>query len=240
MEKNLRVEELRNYGGLTISKEAINAQKKIMLDAFKSEFGTLGMIGIFIKMFFRASQLKKAHRETYKRAKKWIGKEPTTELLLLSAMFLVISSKKGREEAYEFFRMKVLSKFGKVFMDDWYEIEKLKRCPGDVFDNFKKFNIAAFKGISDLGQFKVEHMKDEPNRLEIKVMSCANCDLFKEMGVPELGKFACDNDLFGYKAISDDVQCDFRRLKTIGKGDDCCMFEFYRKGHAPDNEHLNK
>jgi hypothetical protein len=27
---------------------------------------------------------------------------------------------------------------------------------------------------------------------------------------------------------------------TIAKGDDCCIFEFYRKGTAPDNAHLNK
>ena len=27
---------------------------------------------------------------------------------------------------------------------------------------------------------------------------------------------------------------------TIAKGDDRCVFEFFRKGTAPDNAHLNK
>ena len=44
----------------------------------------------------------------------------------------------------------------------------------------------------------------------------------------------------GYRVIEDDVDCEFRRLCTIAKGDDRCVFEFYRKGTAPDNAHLNK
>jgi hypothetical protein len=60
------------------------------------------------------------------------------------------------------------------------------------------------------------------------------------LGVPELGKFGCDHDLAGYAAIEDDVDCDFRRFCTIAKGDPSCVFEFYRKGTAPDNAHLNK
>jgi hypothetical protein len=60
------------------------------------------------------------------------------------------------------------------------------------------------------------------------------------MEVEELGKFGCDHDLAGYAAIQDDVNCEFRRLRTIAKGDPSCVFEFYRKATAPDNAHLNK
>jgi hypothetical protein len=86
----------------------------------------------------------------------------------------------------------------------------------------------------------MESYTDDPDKLTINVTTCANVELFGELGVPELGKFGCDHDLAGYAAIEDDVDCEFRRLCTIAKGDDNCVFEFYRKGTAPDNAHLNK
>ena len=83
-------------------------------------------------------------------------------------------------------------------------------------------------------------MKMKLTRSLKKITTCANVELFGEIGVPELGKFGCDHDLAGYAAIEDDVECEFRRMCTIAKGDDCCVFEFYRKGTAPDTAHLNK
>ena len=44
--------------------------------------------------------------------------------------------------------------------------------------------------------------------------------------------------LFGFKIR--DVDCDFRRMCTLAKGGDHCLFEFYRRGTAPDNAHLNE
>ena len=64
-------------------------------------------------------------------------------------------------------------------------------------------------------------------------------ELFNELGVPELGKFGCDHDIAGYPVIENDVNCEFRRLCTIANGDGHCLFEFYRKGTAPDNAYLN-
>ena len=121
-----------------------------------------------------------------------------------------------------------------------YQVEDLKRCEGDTFENFKKFNIALFQRTTRDGTWHMESYTDDPDKLTITVTTCANVDLFGELGVPELGKFGCDHDLAGYSVIEDDVDCEFRRLCTIATGDDRCVFEFYRKGTAPDNAHLNK
>ena len=86
----------------------------------------------------------------------------------------------------------------------------------------------------------MESHTDDPGKLTINVTTCANVELFGELGVPEMGKFGCDHDLAGYAVIEDAVDCEFRRFCTIAKGDDRCVFEFYRKGTAPDNAHLNK
>jgi hypothetical protein len=85
----------------------------------------------------------------------------------------------------------------------------------------------------------MESYKNEKDKLTIKITTCTNVELFNELNVPELGKFGCDHDLAGYPAIEKDVECDFRRLSTIANGDGYCLFEFYRRGTAPDNAHLN-
>ena len=107
-------------------------------------------------------------------------------------------------------------------------------------ENFKKFNIALFERTTRDRTWVMENFEDTKDKLTLKITTCANVELFTELGVPELGKFGCDHDLAGYPAIEDDVECEFRRMCTIAKGDDCCVFEFYREGTAPDNAHLNK
>jgi hypothetical protein len=155
-------------------------------------------------------------------------------------MFLAIAKRLGREETYEFFNSEVMNKMAKISMPEIYQLNDLKKCEGDVFDNFKKMNIGLFKRTTKDGTWNMESYIDEKDKLTIKITSCANVDLFGELDVPELGKFGCDHDLAGYSAIEDDVKCEFRRLCTIAKGDDFCLFEFYRKGTAPNNAHLNK
>jgi hypothetical protein len=103
----------------------------------------------------------------------------------------------------------------------------------------RRFGIVGMLGIFK-DTWHMESYTDDPDKLTLNITTCANVELFGELGVPELGKFGCDHDLAGYAAIEDDVDCDFRRLCTIAKGDPTCVFEFYRKGTAPDNAHLNK
>ena len=85
----------------------------------------------------------------------------------------------------------------------------------------------------------MERYQDEKDKLTIKITTCTNVKLFDELNVPELGKFGCDHDIAGYPIIEKDVDCEFSRFFTIANGDDYCLFEFYRRGTAPDNVHLN-
>ena len=155
-------------------------------------------------------------------------------------MFLALAKRLGREEAYEFFKTRVMNEIAQTSMGLLYQLEDLKKCEGDIFENFKKVNIALFQRTTRDGTWHMESYTDDPDKLTINVTTCANVELFGELGVPELGMFGCDHDLAGYPVIEDDMGCDFRRLCTIAKGDDNCVFEFYRKGTAPDNAHLNK
>ncbi len=236
----MKVEELERYGAtLEMPKEAVREQNKIMLRVLKKEFGLFGMLGIFKETLFYNFRLRKQYPEVQKEIAE-INKTLEKELFVFSGLFLAIAKRLGREEAYEFFRTKILNDMGKISIPGIYQLNDLVKCEGDVFDNFKKMNIALFERTTKDKTWHMDSYIDEPDKLTIKVTTCANIEFFEKLGVPELGKIGCDHDLAGYPVIEEDVQCEFRRLCTIAKGDDHCLFEFYRKGTAPNNAHLNK
>ena len=234
-----RVEELEKYGaGLEMPKDAVKEQGKIMLKALRKQFGFFGMIGVFVDMFFIELRLRKNNPETKKKALQ-VSKVIEKELFTFSALYLALAKRMGREEAYEFFKTDVMYEIAKTSMALIYQVKDLKQCEGEVFDNFKKMNIAMFERLTKDKTWIMENYEDEPDKLTIKVISCVNVELFTELGAPELGMFGCDHDVAGYPSIEDEVNCEFRRQCTIAKGSDHCLFEFYRKGTAPQNAHLN-
>ena len=133
-----------------------------------------------------------------------------------------------------------MNEIAQTSMSHIYQVDDLKKCEGDTFENFKTFNVAMFQRTTRDGTWHMESYTDDPDKLTVNITTCANVELWGELDVPELGKFGCDHDLAGYAVIEPEVDCDFRRLCTIAKGDDRCIFEFYRRGTAPDNAHLNK
>lgn len=234
-----RVEELEKYGaGLEMPKDAVNEQGKIMLKALRKKFGFWGMVRVFVDMFFIEFRLRKNNPQTKKKAHD-ISKVIEKELFTFSALYLALSKRLGRKEAYEFFKTEVMEKIALTSMALIYQVKDLKQCEGDVFDNFKKMNIAMFERLTKDKTWIMEEYEDKPDKLTIKVVSCANVELFTELGAPELGMFGCDHDVAGYPSIEDDVNCEFRRHCTLAKGSDHCLFEFYRMGTAPNNAHLN-
>jgi hypothetical protein len=209
-----------------------------MLKALRKNFGIWGMFGIFLDIYFIQRKLKKQHPDTRKKAAA-MGTIVEKELFAFSGMFLALARRLGRENAYEFIKTKVLSEMAATSMALLYQLDDLKKCEGDIFDNFKKMNVALFERTTKDGTWIMDNYKDEKDKLTIKVVTCSNVDLFNELNVPELGKFGCDHDLAGYPAIEKEVNCEFRRLCTLANGDDHCLFEFYRQGTAPNNAHLN-
>ena len=235
----MKVEELEKYGAkLEMPKDAMKEQSKIMLRALRRKFGIVGMLGVFKDLYFFQRKLRKDYPETLKKVSA-MGEVMERELFTFSGMFLALAKRLGRENAYEFFKTEVMNEIAKTSMASLYQLSDLKKCEGDVFENFKKMNIAMFERTTKDGTWLMESYQDEKDKLTIKVTTCTNVELFNELNVPELGKFGCDHDLAGYPLIEKDVDCDFRRLSTIANGNGYCLFEFYRWGTAPDNAHLN-
>ncbi|MBT8081132.1 MAG: L-2-amino-thiazoline-4-carboxylic acid hydrolase [Gammaproteobacteria bacterium] len=234
-----RVEDLENYGAsLEMPKGAVKAQFRIMLKALRKKFGLWRMPGVFLDAYLIQRRLRGDFPETRRRAAE-IGKIIEKELFTLSGLYLALAKRLGRKEAYEFLKHEVIYELALTSMPLLYQVPELKRCDGDVFENFKKMNIALFERTTEDGTWLMEGYEDEPDKLTIKITTCTNVELFNELNVPELGRFGCDHDVAGFAAIEPDVNCEFRRFRTIANGDDHCLFEFYRRGTAPDNAHLN-
>jgi len=121
-----------------------------------------------------------------------------------------------------------------------YQLPDLLKCEGDVFENFKKMNKAMFAETDRIGAWKNSGFNETEDLLQLKVTSCANVELFEAINCPELNTLGCDHDLTGYPLIEEAVQCDFRCTCTLAKGGDCCHFQFYRKGTAPDIIQINQ
>jgi len=236
----MKVEELSQYGKtLTgLPKEAMKKQKAIVFREIRKKFGLFGILPFFIRLLLEQRALKRKYPEAYQETLK-VGEDAAKEFPMLIAMFNIIARKEGKENAYEFVKG-IFQKVAIHSMPALYQIDDLVKCEGDTFENFVQFNIAFFNAMNEEGTWKVEETKEEKDKLTIIVTECANCVLGKAFDCPEIAKLGCDHDLAGYPVIVDKVNTEFRRSHTLAKGDEYCDFMFYRKGTAPDTEHLNK
>jgi hypothetical protein len=236
----MKVEELSRYGKTLsgLPEEAVKKQKSIMFREIRNKFGLFGTISFLIKLLSEQRALLKNYPEAYQLALK-ISENAAKECSFMIAIFNIIAGKEGRENAYNFLKG-IFQKVAKYSMPTYYQIDDLVKCEGDPFENFVKFNIAWFGAMNDEGTWIVDKIEQEENKLTIIVTECANCVIGRAFDCPEIAKLGCDHDLAGYPVILDKVNAEFRRPHTIAKGDDYCDFMFYRKGTAPDTEHLNK
>lgn len=235
----MKVEELEMYGkALEMPKEALRKQTKIIFNLLRKEFGLGGLIGITLGIRKHTKRIKKEYPEAMAKAKK-TNEVIAKELSKMGALFSAVADKRGRKFAAKFMTTMIQS-MASLSMPALYQLPDLRKCEGDVFDNFKKMNRAMFTEIDRLGTWKNNGINETEDLLELKVTSCANVELFEAINCPELNTLGCDHDLAGYPLIEEAVQCDFRRTCTLAKGGDCCHFQFYRKGTAPDIVQINK
>lgn len=234
----MKVEELSQYGKpLTgLEPEAAKKQEQIAMAEIRKRYGLFGRIPFFIRMFFEQRRLKRSYPEALAQLQIY-SDFMEKEFLMLVAMFNVVARTDGRERAYEFVKgmfQKVAAQAGMAAM---YQVDELVECDGDVFDNFKKFNIAMFEASADI--FRPAKFENGEDRLTIIIDKCANVEMANAFDSPEMARVGCDFDLAGYPAIEDRVNAEFRRPCTIAKGSDHCKFLFYRKGTAPDTEEVD-
>ncbi len=233
-----KVEELKRFGKSIsdMPKEAFEGQGKVIFAAFRNKFGLFGLLPFAFQVLKERRRILKQYADQYKELRVLTPKG-AKEITMMIAMFNVIAKRESREEAYEFVKG-IFQSIALKSLPALYQLDDLMKCEGDVFDNFKKFNIAMFEaGDRD---FHVREIEETDNHLRIVLDRCLNVEAGKMFDCPEIAKLGCDHDLASYPFVEPHVNAEFRRPCTLAKGGDCCDFNFYRKGFAPEGPFENK
>jgi hypothetical protein len=228
------VEELTQYGkGLDdLPKGVMARQAQVFVSEIRRRYGSRGFVRIVVSIVKERRRIQKAHPETVADLRRDWGSGAVNEALAMTALFNVLVPVEGREGAYEVAK-EIFQRVAPLSMKGLYQSDDLAQCPGDRFENFKKFHMALFDNSQGLFP---NTQSDDGDLFTSTVTRCGNVEVFGALGCPELGRLGCDHDLAGYPAIADRHDFEFRRPTTIAKGGDVCRFRFYRKGTASATE----
>jgi hypothetical protein len=208
----------------------------VILAVFRKKFGLLGLVPFAFRVLRERRRILKQYAKQYDELSRLTPKG-AKEITTMVAMFNMIARTESREQAYEFVKG-IFQTIALKSLHAIYQLDDLVQCEGDVFDNFKKFNIAMFKaGDRD---FHVQEIEEDDNHLRIVVDRCLNVEAGIMFDCPEIAKLGCDHDVAAYPIIEPVVNAEFRRPCTLAKGDSLCDFNFYRKGFAPQGAFENK
>ncbi len=236
--KQLKVEELNRYGKSIsdIPPEAMKGQGKVIIRIFLKKFGFFGIFPFTFRVLGERRKLLHKYSKEYKELHNRIPKA-AREITMMISFFNAVARNETKENAYEFCKS-IFEGLAKDAYPALYQMKDLQQCEGDLFENYKKFNIAMFKGSTN--DFNVKEIIEEENHLNIIVDKCLNVDAGIMFGCPEIAKLGCDVDKAGYPLIEDGVQSVFRRPCTLAKGGSYCDFHFYRKGFEPEKTYENQ
>jgi len=235
------VENLKFYGkplgsiidgmdSLTMMKIGFIFAKNIIKKA-----GFIGLIPFMIKVNNEKKSIIKNYPKAYQKAKS-IAEETAKQFVIMTALINVVAVKEGREEAYRFIK-NIFQSYSKYSMPAIYDVDNLVKCKGDIYENYRKYNIAMLTANDD---YHVMEIKEEPNCLTIIVDRCISAEIAEALHCPEVGWLGCDHDVAGYPYIEDIVNSEFIRQHTIAKGDKYCDFMFFKKGTCPFDASKNK
>jgi hypothetical protein len=232
----MKVEELPSYGTAFdhMPLRAAILEMKVMFSELKREIGLFGIAGFIRQVYGKQKQLKKQYGDIVNERFADVPSSAIMEMYLMSAMYLVLTEREGKEKAFEFVKG-IFRKIGPAAHEAFYDIKDLVKCPGDIYTNFCQLNRSMFESSARKGFYKLEGLKESENLQYFRFTKCLNIDVMSTLGCPELARLGCIADVAGYapEAMGNKVNLDFRRPYTMANGDKACEFYYYRKGHAP-------
>ena len=208
-------------------------QARLLLSRLARRYGWR-LIGVLRATIGKRAELKRSFGPTIQREFPIVPSSGVNELLMLAALYYVLTDRDGREVAYEFM-LDLFRSMGPSLHATLYDAKHLVRCEGDPYQNFCALNRSYFENSASKGFYDLDELTETKDLQFIRLSRCVNVDVFTVLGCPELARVACEADITGYgpDGLAPKVDLDFRRPKTIVHGDSTCDFYYYRAGAAP-------
>ncbi len=205
-----------------------------MLSGLVARCGVLGALGVLGRALARRSRLERSLGDSLRAEFPNVPRSALGELLLFAALYEVLTDAHDRETAYEII-LDLFRPIGPGVHAALYDIDRLLEIGGDPYANFCALNRSFFESSAAKGLYEIEEIRETRDLQYVKLTTCLNVDVFSAIGYPELARIACVMDIAGYgpEGLAPRVGLDFRRPKTIMRGDDACEFYYYRAGAAP-------
>jgi hypothetical protein len=230
----MKVEDLERYNKSfgDAPKELIKLMRREFLGKLRKRFGSIGVVGFFVRVMRARKNLMKTYANEYDALKQTVPNPKLIgEFVFVAAVYNALLKYETRDGAYEYLKSLLEGVWDQSLMM-MYQVEDLVQCEGDVFDNYKKINIGAFTASSI--EYNVKEINETENHLNIVVDRCLNVELANTFGVPELAKIGCDHDIVAFPPVEERTNSVFRRPCSLAKDGVDCDFHFYRKGFEPE------
>lgn len=108
-------------------------------------------------------------------------------------------------------------------------LEEVYRKPWKrIGESVKKNDVQTLAKLVEegcIGTHEWERINDEPDKVAYRFTKCRWAEIFRELGVTDIGKWFCDSDPVYVEAFNPKIK--FKRTKTLMGGDKYCDHVFY-------------
>ncbi len=170
------------------------------------------------RLFDRQDRILGALIENQKDKSKSQMKTLIQTILPSIALYKCLSEEMPEDEAYEYMKRYM---FDKVGAEMHSSMEKMEMVPG-----FFAIYSCIFRKIMRTSDLHVSTQASGKGYFDINITKCLWHIACVENGCANLCRLFCDADHVTYGGLK---KIDFTRTKTLGYGEDCCDFHYFKK-----------
>lgn len=170
------------------------------------------------RLFDRQDRLLRTLIENQKDKSKSQMKTLIQTILPSIALYKCLSEDMSEDEAYEYMKIYM---FDKVGAEMHSSMEKMEKVPG-----FFSIYSSIFRKIMRTSDLHESTQASGKGYFDINITKCLWHIACVENGCANLCRLFCDADHVTYGGLK---KIDFTRTKTLGYGEDCCDFHYFKK-----------
>ncbi len=225
---------LSNYGKTFVEmiqhlpKEVIEEVKKKSLIILQNQCSPEQIQELMSLFPQEAETFKKIDFSTIKAQQLIKNNDYMTGIFEEAAFFVALTKTLGSETANAVYKKIIedglVPMFQKIFPDpdEFANIE-------NPFEAFKDWYMAMAKAEEEIGGHIFELAEDKPDSFRMNCQYCSRCDIFQKLGITDAYIPLCYLDDVFFPEYCKQIGFQYKRDKTLAKGDDYCNFHFLKE-----------